>query len=105
MATYFMFGKYSSEAVQQITSERTQKAVGVIEKFNGQIVAMYALLGQYDLVFIVNLPGNIEAMEVSIQITQITGISFSTSPAITVERMDSLVDTTQAKTDQSRLSI
>jgi uncharacterized protein with GYD domain len=92
MSTYFMFGKYNtSEAVREITAVRTREAVGVIEKFNGQIVAMYALLGPYDLIFIVNLPGNAEAMQVSINLNRITGISFTTCPAITVNRMDAFV--------------
>jgi len=52
-----MFGKYSPEAIKGISSERTKKANDAILKLGGEIVAQYALLGDKDLVFIVNLPG------------------------------------------------
>ena len=91
MSTFLMFGRYSSEAVKQISAERTGKAASVIKKFGGQVSSMYALLGEYDLVLIVELPGVEEAMKASLALTQLTGISFSTSPAVTVETFDKMV--------------
>jgi len=91
MSTFLMFGRYSSEAVKQISAERTGKATSVIKKFGGQINSMYALLGEYDLVLIVELPGAEEAMKASLALTQLTGISFSSSPAVTVETFDKMV--------------
>ncbi len=91
MSTFLMFGRYSSEAVKQISAERTGKATSVIKKFGGQVNSMYALLGEYDLVLIVELPGAEEAMKASLALTQLTGISFSTSPAVTVETFDKMV--------------
>ena len=91
MSTFLMFGRYSSEAVKQISAERTGKATSVIKKFGGQVNSMYALLGEYDLVLIVELPGVEEAMKASLALTQLTGISFSTSPAVTVETFDKVV--------------
>jgi uncharacterized protein with GYD domain len=37
MATFFMFGKYSSEAVKGISPKRTKAAEDVIKKFGGKI--------------------------------------------------------------------
>ena len=91
MSTFLMFGRYSSEAVKQISAERTGKATSVIKKFGGQVNSMYALLGEYDLVLIVELPGVEEAMKASLALTQLTGISFSSSPAVTVETFDKMV--------------
>ena len=91
MSTFLMFGRYSSDAVKQINAERTGKAASVIKKFGGQVSSMYALLGEYDLVLIVELPGVEEAMKASLALTQLTGISFSTSPAVTVETFDKMV--------------
>ena len=91
MGVYFLFGKYTSDSVREITSSRTQQAVGIIEEHNGQIRAMYGLLGVYDLVFIVNLPSNTEAFNTSVQLSKETEISFTTSPAISVEEFDSLL--------------
>jgi uncharacterized protein with GYD domain len=51
---------------------------------------MHALLGQNDLVFIADLPGNDTAMKASVALAKTTGIAFSTSPAVTVEEFDKL---------------
>lgn len=91
MSAFLMFGRYSSEAVKQIGAERTGEATSVIKKFGGRVNSMYALLGEYDLVLIVELPGVEEAMKASLALTQLTGISFSTSPAVTVETFDKMV--------------
>ena len=91
MTTYFMFGKYSPEALKGISSERTKKANDIILKLGGEIVAQYALLGDKDLVFIVNLPGVEEAIQASASLYKLTGISFSSLPAITVEKFDKIL--------------
>ena len=91
MATFFMFGSYSSEAIQRISAERTGKVVSLVEQFGGEVVSIYALLGPHDLVFIVNFPGVEEAMQASIAVTKLTGISFTTSPAVTVEKFDEMM--------------
>ncbi|MBW1916791.1 MAG: GYD domain-containing protein [Deltaproteobacteria bacterium] len=91
MATFLMFGKYSGEAVKQISSARTDQAINLIKKFGGGVKAMYALLGETDLVLIVDLPGVEQAMKVSVGLGKLTGISFTTSPAVSVEEFDKLM--------------
>ena len=91
MSTFFMFGKYSSKAVKEVSAERTSKATSLMEKFGGRVNSMYALLGEHDLVLIVDFPGVQEAMKASLALTQLTGIAFSTSPAMTVESFDKMV--------------
>lgn len=91
MAKFLMLGKYSSEAIQGITAERTRKALATIEKAGGKVECMYALLGMYDLVFIANFPNIKEAMKTSIALTKATDICFSTLPAITVEEFDKMI--------------
>ena len=41
---------------------------------------------------IADLPGIREAMLVSVALTKITGISFSTSPAVPMEQFDELIE-------------
>jgi uncharacterized protein with GYD domain len=91
MQTFFMFGKYSSDALKGISADRTKKAESVVKKSGGKVTAIYALLGEYDLVFIVNLPGTQEAVKASVALNKLTGISFTTTPAIEVEAFDKLV--------------
>lgn len=91
MPVYFMFGKYSSEAMKEISKERTKKTIDIVNQFGGEITAMYALMGAYDLVLISSFPNMQNALQASITITRATGISFSTLPAMSVEEFDELM--------------
>ena len=88
MQTYFMFGKYSKEALKNISSDRTRKAFNMIQEHGGRVKSAYALLGDQDLVFIVNLPDAASATMISIKLANMTGIAFTTSQAISVEDFD-----------------
>jgi uncharacterized protein with GYD domain len=91
MARFLMLGKYSPEAVKGISAERTKKAVEAIEKSSGKVNSMYVLLGSYDLAVIADFPGNSEAIKASLALTKLTGIGFTTFPAVTVEEFDKMV--------------
>ena len=52
---------------------------------------MYALLGEMDLALIAEFPDTFSAMKASIALSKLTGISFSTSEAMTVEEFDRMV--------------
>ena len=93
MATYYLFGKYSQEALKQISAERTKKVMKMIKKMGGKVKSMHALLGEKDLVFIVDLPGAKEAMKASLSLGKSTGISFTSSEAISIEDFDKLAKT------------
>jgi hypothetical protein len=51
------------------------------------------LLGERDLVFILAFPGIEEAARDSIALNKMTGIAFSTNPAISVYRFDKITAT------------
>ena len=91
MATFFMFGKYSSEALKEMSAERTDKAVSLIKKFGGEVNSMYALLGERDLVLIVDFPELEQAIKASVALTKMTGVSFTSSPAVPVEEFDKMI--------------
>ena len=90
MATYLMFGKYSSRALQEMSILRTDKAIEVIKALGGEVQAMYATLGEHDLVFVLSLPGMDEAIKTSVALTKLTGIAFSTAQAVDVRHFDKL---------------
>ena len=90
MAKFFMYGKYSQEAIGGMSAERTKKALGVIEMAGGKVNSMYALLGKYDIVLITDFPGVAEVMRVSIALNKLTNISFTSFPAITMEEFDKI---------------
>lgn len=92
MAMFLMLGKYSSEAMKGITADRTKKGIGTIEQAGGKVSSMYALLGAYDLAFVVDFPGIKEAMKASVALAKLTGVGFTTCPAVTVQEFDQLMD-------------
>lgn len=92
MATYFMFGTYSASALKGISAERTEKAAALVKQHGGEVKSAYALLGKHDLVLIVDLPTLNQAIQVSVALAKLTGISFSTAPAVSVETFDKLME-------------
>jgi uncharacterized protein with GYD domain len=91
MATFLMFGKYSAQAIKEASAKRTKDAEDLIKKLGGKVKAMYALLGETDLLLVVDLPGVEAAVQTSVALGKMTGISFTTCPAITVEEFDKIL--------------
>ena len=90
MAKFLMLGKYSVEAIKGLSKERTSKATEIIQKAGGKINSMYALLGNYDLAFIVEFAGIADAIKTSVSLTKLTGVGFTTLPALSVEEFDNI---------------
>ena len=88
MPTFIMTGKYSQSALASVSPQRTKKAEQLIARYDGTIKAMYALLGKDDLFMVVELPSIEDALRVSISLTKLTGISFSSAAAVSIEDFD-----------------
>ena len=91
MSIFLMFGKYSSEAMKDISPDRTEKVREVIQKNGGKIIYMYAVMGEHDLVFTIDFPDADKAIASSVALYKLTGIHFTTSPVVDVEQFDRLV--------------
>lgn len=91
MATYVMLGKYSLEGVKGISAKRSDEARAVIKQYGGELKAVYALLGEFDLMGIVELPDTARAMQTSTALAKLLGVDFSTAPALTMEEFDKLM--------------
>ena len=90
MATFFMYGKYSQEAIKGISADRTKKALDAIVKAGGKVNSMYAMLGKYDIVLIADFPGVTDVMKASIALNKLTNIAFKSFPAVTIEEFDKI---------------
>ncbi len=90
MASYVLFGKYSIEGLKGISAKRTDEVKALIKKNGGELKTAYAVLGDVDLVLIVDLPDTARAMATSAALAKLTGIAFATSPAVTLEEFDRL---------------
>ncbi len=99
MTSFFLFGSYTQDALDGIDADRTKKAEEVINGYGGKLHSVYALLGEYDIVMIVDLPGVPEALQVSMTLTRDTGIAFSSCPAIPVADFDRLASEVVEKSD------
>jgi len=91
MPAYILLGKYSTEGVQGISSERTREGNQLIENLGGKVEQTYAVIGEYDLVMHVQFPDNETAIKGSVELSKLTGISFITMPAVPVVEFDKLV--------------
>ena len=91
MSTYLMFGKYSMDAVKAVSAERTEKSMALIKQNGGEFKGGYALLGDIDLVLIVDMPDTEHAMKTSAALSNLLGISFSTAPAVSVADFDKMM--------------
>jgi uncharacterized protein with GYD domain len=85
-----VLGKCSPEALKGISAKRTTEAKALLKKHGGELKAAYAVLGGVDLVIIVDLPDTARAMALSAALAKLTGIGFSTAPAVTLEEFDKL---------------
>ena len=91
MAKFLMLGKYSIESMQEMSAQRTDKASKLIESAGGKVESIHALIGQFDLALLVDLPSMDAAVKTSIQLTKMSRIAFTTLPAIPVAEFDKLV--------------
>jgi len=92
MATYVMFGEYSQDALNKISAERSEQAIALLKDLGAEMKDGYALLGEPDLVLVVEFPDNHRAIKASVGLSRLLGISFRTTPAVHIEAFDRLVD-------------
>jgi uncharacterized protein with GYD domain len=91
MPIFMMFGKYSTEAMQKISPQRTEKVIQIIKQNGGKVVSMVAVMGEHDLVFTLDFPDAESAFATSVALHRFTGIAFTTSPVVEVEMFDKLL--------------
>jgi uncharacterized protein with GYD domain len=92
MSTYLMFGKYSMEGVKSVSAKRTDRAMALLKQNGGELQSAYVLLGDIDLVIIVNFPNMQSAMKASLALSKLLSVSFSTLPALSVTEFDNLLE-------------
>ena len=91
MPIFIMFGKYTQDSLKNVSTQRTKRAIKIIEKNGGKVISMYAVMGEHDLVFTLDFPDAEKALAASVALNVMTGISFSTSPVVDVEKFDHLM--------------
>ena len=83
--------KATKEAIRHISAERHLEVEKLLNKIGGEMKGEYCMLGEKDVLFIVEPPSTREAMKLSIALGKMTGIAFTTSTAVTVREFLGLV--------------
>ena len=103
MDRFFMFGKYSSMGHQQASAERTVLVRELVTRMGGKVRDIYALLGKYDLVVVVELPSMTDAMKTAVALGQLTGVSFSTCAAVPIAEFDKMAEDLATEIESARM--
>lgn len=93
MATFVLFGTYTSEGLKAISTKRTEDAAALLKKHGAELKSGYALLGDTDLLLVIEAADNQRAMRVSAELNKLLGIAFKTAPAVTISEFDKLMTT------------
>lgn len=81
MAKYVSLFKYTG-AIEGGGPERFAKAQQIVAAENCEILAVYGLLGAYDLMSVVECPDNRAAMKIAAKIGNLIGAKTETMPAV-----------------------
>jgi uncharacterized protein with GYD domain len=92
MPKFLMLGSYTSHSTQGISKARKRQIESLIIECGGQLQLLYGLLGTYDLLILAEFPSNEVAVRASLSITKMTGITFSSQPAVEIADLDELVE-------------
>ena len=91
MATFVMLGQYTTDSVKQISAKRSVNAEALIKQHGGKVKEGYALLGENDLLLIVEAKNVESALKISVGLSKLLDISFTTSPAVGMDDFDNLM--------------
>ena len=91
MTKFIMFGKYMPEAFGKISATRTKSANAIIGNCDGVLKDAYALLGETDIIALVEFPSIEKALKASVELSNHLGITFKTAPAVSMDEFDRLI--------------
>jgi uncharacterized protein with GYD domain len=77
--------------VRGISAKRTDEARALLKQHGGELKALYALLGEIDILAIVEMPDMARAIQLSVALTRLLGMRFTTAPAVTIEEFDKVM--------------
>jgi uncharacterized protein with GYD domain len=81
MEQYAILFKYQG-AIVGGGPERFAKSQAIVDAENGTILQVYGLLGEYDILAVIEAPDNRSAMKISAKIGNLIGAKSHTMPAV-----------------------
>lgn len=88
MATYVTMLDYTTEGVKGISAARTEEVKEAIKRAGGKFISGYELLGTYDAMIIAEYPDERAAMQATIEINKLIGVSSNTMIAVPIGEFD-----------------
>ncbi len=88
MQKFLLLGRYSAQGLKGASAARSKKAVAVVRKNRGRINAIFALVGNYDLAILAEFPQVPNLMRAVIGLSKLTGVTFASYPAVSLEEFD-----------------
>lgn len=87
MPIYAALGRLTGEGARDMkgSARRYEENKKVFEEAGAKILAGYALLGRYDLLFIIEAPDNRTAMKLSMKTASRGTSAYETMPAVPIE--------------------
>ena len=92
MATYAILATLTRSGAEDIKgiAERRSKNIEDLKQAGIRIVADYALMGQYDFLYIVEAPDNVSVLKQIIKDASVGTLQFQTLPAVPMEEFVAL---------------
>jgi uncharacterized protein with GYD domain len=103
LTRFLMLGTVSTEH-HAISDGRAHAFVSALARqMGGNLHEAYALLGPFDVAFIVDLPSRDDAVKVAVAIGKQLGLSISTSSAMPLTKFDQLMEDLQTEIESARM--
>lgn len=99
METYVILAKLTEQGQQDIQgiAERRQRNIEELKRNGINIVADYALMGEYDFLYVVEAPDNRTIMQQIVNDSRSGTLEFHTMPALPLEQFASIAQATKDK--------
>lgn len=92
MKTFLLFGKSSPEELNEISSKYRAEIVRLVNNLGGEVKAMYILLKEKYLFFILTFLETKRIWKASVALSKLTGISFKVLPALPVKILKDILE-------------
>jgi len=91
MRTFLIVGQSSPQELKEISMKYRTEVVSLVNSFGGTVRSMYVMLRERYLILTLSFPGVKMAMSASIALSKLTGIPFTASPAVLIEKFNNLL--------------
>jgi uncharacterized protein with GYD domain len=87
MATYVTLWRYTRDGLREIkkTPQRFETIKKIISRAGGRLFSIYGLIGEYDLVTVMEMPDEKTALSTILRICYTGRITAQTMPAISID--------------------